>query len=36
MHQHLRPGVFAFDAAHIEGSGCFVMYVGHGSSEFKV
>jgi hypothetical protein len=36
MHQHFRLCIFALDAAHIEGSGCFVMYVGHGSSEFKV
>ena len=35
-HQHFRPGVFAFDAAHVVASCFFIMYVGHGSFEFKV
>jgi hypothetical protein len=35
-YQHLRLCVFALNAAHVEGAGCFVVHVGHLSFEFKV
>jgi hypothetical protein len=35
-HQYFRLCVFALNAAHVKGAGCFVVHIGHGSFEFRV